>query len=204
MAAELLDITAKHRRLYVLYWATAESDPERLVERWLEVNTFKAADTWHGDVRLVTYAVPEALEDVERAHALPDARLGEAIALRGYSVAPETVRRGDILQVTLFWEALRTPLGRYKVFLHLVDEQGHIVSQFDGEPGHGMHLTTGWRPKDGVFPDRYGVSVPHTLVPGEYRLLVGMYDVSGDPRLPISIEGEPAGDVLSLATLEIW
>jgi mannosyltransferase len=201
--AELVDIAAQHRRLFALYWATAESDPQRLVERWLEANAFKAADVWYGDVRLVTYAVPEALEDVEMAYPLRDVRLGEAIALRGYTLAPERVERGDILQVTLFWEAIDVPAGRYKVFLHLVDEQGQIASQFDGEPGHGMNLTTGWRPEDGVFPDRYGVLVPQALAPGQYRLLVGMYDASGAPRLPVSIEGDPAGDVFVLAQVEI-
>jgi hypothetical protein len=199
---ELEQMAAQHGRVFALYWATEESDPEGIVERWLEANAFKAADTWYGDVRLVTYAIPEA-ETVEMAQPLEDVRLGEAIALGGYTLAPEDVRCGDILQVTLFWEALDVPPGRYKVFLHLVDDQGQIVSQYDGEPGHGLNLTTQWRPERGTFPDRYGVSVPADLAPGTYRLLVGMYDVSGAPRLSISVVDEPIGDVLTLTTIEI-
>jgi len=199
---ELERIADQHRRVFALYWATDESDPERIVERWLEANAYKAADTWYGDVRLVTYALPEA-ESAEMAHSLEDVRLGEAIALHGYTLAPEDVECGDILQVTLFWEALDVPPGRYKVFLHLVDDQEQIVSQYDGEPGHGLNLTTQWRPERGTFPDRYGVSVPDALAPGTYRLLAGMYDVSGAPRLPISSAGESIGDVLTLTTIEI-
>jgi hypothetical protein len=202
VVAELEQIADQHQRVFALYWATDESDPERITERWLEANAYKAADTWYGDVRLVTYAIPEA-ETAEMDHLLENVRLGEAIALRGYTRTPEDVQCGDILQVTLFWEALDSPPGRYKVFLHLVDDQGQIVSQYDGEPGHGLNLTTQWRPERGTFPDRYGVSVPATLAPGTYRLLVGMYDVSGAPRLPISAAGEPVGDVLTLATIEI-
>jgi hypothetical protein len=41
------------------------------------------------------------------------------------------------------------------------------------------------------------------LAPGQYRLLVGMYDASGAPRLPFSIEGESAGDAFVLANVEI-
>jgi hypothetical protein len=78
--AELRKIAAQHRRLYVLYWATEESDPERIVERWLEANAFKASDTWYGDVRLAVYAVPEALDAVPMTHALEDVRLGETCA----------------------------------------------------------------------------------------------------------------------------
>ena len=111
MDAELAEIAAQHKRLYALYWATAESDPTGIVERWLEANTFKATDEWIGDVRLVTYAVPEALGAVEMEQPLEDVRLGEAIALRGYSLAPESLDGGDILQITLFWEALRVPAG---------------------------------------------------------------------------------------------
>jgi hypothetical protein len=203
VGAELSDIATEHSRLFALYWATAESDPERLVERWLEDNTFKAEDVWYGDVRLATYAVPEALQDVEMEHSFPDVRLGEEIALRGYSLAPDTVNPGGIVQVTLFWEALKAPASRYKVFLHLVDGQGQIVSQFDGEPGHAMKLTTSWRPDEGVFPDRYGILVPRTSTPGKHQLLVGMYDVSGSPRLTISVEGKPVGDALSLSIVNI-
>ena len=137
------------------------------------------------------------------AHSLRDVRLGDAIALRGYTLAPELPARGDILQVTLFWEALGEPTARYKVFLPLVDGAGQIVSQFDGEPGHGMNLTIDWRPGKGVFPDRYGVFLPGTLAPGEYQFVVGMYDVSGSPRLAISVEGELSGDAMTLAAIEI-
>jgi mannosyltransferase len=203
VVAELEEIATRHSRLFALYWAVEESDPERIVERWLAANTFKASDTWYGDVRLVVYAVPEALAEIGMDHALTDVRLGDAIALRGYTLAPDDVQRGDILQVTLFWEALAVPHGRQKVFLHLVDTMGQIVSQYDGEPGNGMNPTTGWAPDHGVFRDRYGVSVPLTLPDGEYRLLVGMYDISGAPRLSITLDGQPAGEMLPLAAIDL-
>lgn len=203
VVAELAEIASKHDRLFVLYWATEESDPERIVERWLGANAFKASDTWYGDVRLAVYAVSEDLSVAEMEHPLPSVRLGDVIALRGYTVSPAEVRRGDTLLVTLFWEALDVPTGRFKVFLHLAGADGRPVSQYDGEPGDGMKLTTDWRPEEGIFPDRYGVPVPKTLAPGEYRLLVGMYEVSGAPRLPVALDGSPAGDSLTIATLEI-
>jgi hypothetical protein len=129
--------------------------------------------------------------------------LGGSIALRGYSLTPEEATGGDILQITLFWEALDAPGGRYKVFVHLLDENGAIAAQYDGEPGHGLNLTTGWSPDLGVFPDRYGILVPLGVEAGEYTLRVGMYDVSGAPRLPISIAGEPAGDSLTLGVVQV-
>jgi mannosyltransferase len=203
VVAELEEIAADHKRLFVLYWAVDESDPERIVERWLEAHTFKATDMWYGDVRLAVYAVPEALDAIEMREELASVRIGDPIALRGYALAPSDVAAGDVLQVTLFWEALDVPGGRYKVFLHLVDRDGQIVSQHDGEPGDGMNLTSDWRPDRGVFADRYGLVVPASAHGGNYRLLVGMYDVSGAPRLPITVDGRPAGDALMLAAVQI-
>ncbi len=203
VTAELSEISAEHRRLFALYWATAESDPQRIVERWLATNAFKAADTWYGDVRLAVYALPASLSPPAMAHSLADVRLGDEIALRGYSLAPETVHPGDILQVTLFWQALATPSGRYKVFLHLVNAEGQLVAQYDEEPGDGMDLTINWRAEREVFADRCGVWLPDSLPSGSYRLLMGMYDLSGTPRLPISIEGEPAGDELLLGEIRV-
>jgi hypothetical protein len=203
VTAELAGIAARHSRLYALYWATGESDPTSIVERWLAANTFKASDEWIGDVRFVAYAVPSDLDDVDMQQALEGVRLGEAIALRGYSIGPAELAGGDVLQLVLFWEALQTPQGRYKVFVHLVDAQGAILAQYDGEPSHGQNQTTAWTPELGVFPDRYGVLVPRGTTAGEYELRVGMYDVSGAPRLPISVLGEPAGDSLSLGVVSV-
>jgi hypothetical protein len=203
VATELGAIAAKHSRLFALYWAVEESDPDRIVERWLEGHAFKASDTWYGDVRLAVYAVPEALGMVEMEEELADVRIGDQIALRGYALSPDDPIGGDVLQVTLFWEALSVPDGRYKVFLHLVDGNGQIVSQHDGEPGDGMTLTSEWRPDQGVFPDRYGLFVPTSAADGDHRLLVGMYDVSGTPRLPITVDDQPIGDALVLATVRI-
>jgi mannosyltransferase len=206
--AELGEIAAAHQRLFGVYWATEESDPERVVERWLEQHAFKASDTWYGDVRLVVYGVEQGSAASEPGQSRPaidleDVRLGEVIALRGYSLAQPSVRRGDVLRVTLFWEAVDTPAGRYKVFLHLVSASGTLVAQMDSEPGNGMNLTSTWRPEQGVFADRYGIMVPETAPSGPYRLLVGMYDASGTPRLPIQVKGEPTGDALPLATVVV-
>jgi hypothetical protein len=203
VTAELAEIAAHHTRLYTLYWATNESDPTGIVERWLAANTFKASDRWIGDVRFVIYAVPSDLGKVEMQQTLEGVRLGEAIALRGYSIEPPELSGGDILRLTLFWEALRVPQGRYKVFVHLVDAQGAILAQYDGEPRHGLSQTTAWTPESGVFPDRYGVLIPRGTKSGEYELRVGMYDISGAPRLPIHVLDEPAGDSLSLGVVSV-
>src|SRR5690606_16295995 len=183
IAAELEESAARHDRLYVLFWGEAERDPERLVERWLDAPAFKATGEWVGDVRFVIYAVPPAATaGIETA---ADVRFGEAIRLRGYTPRGQEVRPGDIVQVTLFWETDRRLEQRYKVFLHLLDQQGQLVAQRDSEPGGGLALTTTWEAGEPVV-DNHGVLVSPALAPGAYQLVLGLYNIA-DPnsRLPL-------------------
>ena len=62
---------AKHRRIYAIYWATDESDPEGLIEGWLDTHCYKAMDSWFGNLRLVVYAVPRApAQEIEQPTAI--------------------------------------------------------------------------------------------------------------------------------------
>jgi len=200
VVAELEQIAAKHDRVFVLYWAEAESDPDRIVERWLNSHAYPAADEWwSGGVRLVTYGVPPTLPTSMDSQA--SARLGEAILLRGYTLLSDRLSPEEMLQITLFWEAA-VPIGqRYKVFLHLLNSEGELTAQRDTEPGGGMNLTSTWEPGR-LQSDNHGMIVPAGTMPGEYQLTVGLYPL-GDPatRLPVMLDGEPAGDVVRLAPI---
>jgi mannosyltransferase len=201
VVTELESITASHDRLFAVFWAEAESDPERVVERWLDANAYKAADEWWGDVRLVTYAVPAAMP-AEMETPL-DARLGDSITLRGYTLLADRLAPADIIQVTLFWEA-SAPIGeRYKVFLHLLNAEGELVTQRDSEPGGGLALTTTWKPGE-VLLDNHGILVPLDTRPGRYQLVVGLYLLT-DPavRLPVTLDGDPAGDMILLPPITV-
>ncbi len=199
-AAELENIVAHRRRVFALYWGVAESDPGRFIESWLEAHTYRAADSWHGNVRLVVYAVPQAAGN--DAQHLLDLALGEAIVLRGYSLAADAVQAGDVLQLTLFWQAEQRPAERYKVFVQLLDAANHVVGQLDSEPGGNLLPTDTWQPGQRVT-DRYGVLVQPGTPPGEHRLIVGMYSLSSGGRLPVGQGGKSLGDHVVLAAVAV-
>ena len=201
VVAELERIVAGHDRLFAIFWAEAESDPGRVVERWLDAHSYKAADEWWGDVRLVTYAVPAA--PAAEMETPLDVYLGDAIVLRGYTLLGDRLAPGDIVQVTLFWEALAPIDRRFKVFLHLLDNEGLLVAQRDSEPGGGLVLTTAWEP-GAVQVDNHGVLIPLEAGPGDYQLIAGLYPLD-DPlaRLPVTRDGETAGDTLPLASITV-
>jgi hypothetical protein len=148
---------------------------------------------------LAIYAVPPTpLTEVQNPLNI---NLGNEIALLGYNLLAREVEAGDILPLTLFWQALASPQERYKVFVHVLDEAGHIVGQWDSEPGGGMHLTTLWQPGE-TIADNYGVLIRPGTPPGQHRIEVGMYSLTSGQRLPIS-GGQAWGDHILLDTIEV-
>ncbi len=198
--ATLSQIAARHDRIYAIFWGEAQRDPERLIERWLDAHAFKATDNWYGDVRFVTYAVPSApAVEMETAVNLP---FGNHITLNGYTLGETTLRPGDIVAVTLFWQTAVPLQNRYKLFLHLLDDNGNLLSQRDSEPGGGLALTTTWPPGE-VIVDNHGLLIPSDLPPGSYQLRLGLYDLANPTnRLPI-ITPDGTTDAYLLTTITI-
>ena len=87
--------------------------------------------------------------------------------------------------MTLFWQTAVSLDQRYKVFIHLLDSSGQLVTQRDSEPGGGLNPTDGW-PVGEPIRDNYGLLLPATLPPDGYQLVVGLYEQStAAPRLPL-------------------
>lgn len=193
--AELTGIAAQHPRLFVLYWGDGEADPQRIVESWLDAHTYKATEEWVNSIRFATYAVPGELSNDPAVAS--NVRFGEHITLDGYTLSTPHLQAGDVLQLDLFWRTA-APLGeRYKVFVHVLDQNGRIVAQTDREPGGGQKPTTNWESSE-VIIDRYGVLIPAGTPPGRYTIEAGLYDFNA-ARLPIST----GGDALVLEKVEV-
>jgi len=121
------------------------------------------------------------------------AQVGEAIRLVGYGLSSATVSPGQVLNLTLCWQAISTPPGDYTVFTHLYAPDGSVVAQHDGPPMLAYHPTSAWQPGEYVL-DEHPMAIGD-LPPGNYRLGVGLYDPSADnTRLPLAVDGERQPD----------
>jgi len=130
---------------------------------------------------------PEKPPAIAPQHPL-DARLGDAVTLRGYDASPE-LRSGAPLTVTLYWQAEHDVARDYKVFVHLLDADNTLVAQHDSLPRDGRYPTTAWRAGD-LVPDAHTL-VTDTLPPGQpLQLIVGMYDAATLERLPVAGGGD--------------
>jgi hypothetical protein len=84
----------------------------------------------------------------------------------------------------LTWHSETATDTDYAVFVHLVDDGGHILAQLDAQPASGTRPTSGWLPGEYVT-DRHQLTVPEDAAPGPVRVMVGLYDPATLERLPI-------------------
>ncbi len=194
---ELERIAENADKIYAVYWATQQADPDGLIEGWLNDKLFKATDQWYGNVRLVSYANPPT--DID---TIPiEYRLGDNIRLTGYGLSSPQIMPGDILQVSLKWETdLRLPED-YTVFVQVLDQSNHLVGQRDAQP---IVPTTGWKPGETVV-DGHGVFIEPGTPPGKHRLVAGLYNSATGQRLPVVAgdEGESVRDFVEFGEIEV-
>jgi hypothetical protein len=100
-------------------------------------------------------------------------------------------RPGDTLHVSLTWQATR-PFDRdMKLFLHLLDASGQLVSQADplagtaAGPGGADYFSSQWAPGRLILED-VAIRVPPDAPAGPYRLAFGLYDGDTLERLPVA------------------
>jgi mannosyltransferase len=150
-------------------------------------------------VRLATYGTSPL---PQQPAVVLDADFGEAMHQLGYALSGDPLVPGDILAVTLFWEARAPTTEPFKITVQLLSDAGPPVAQHDGEPVGGFAPTTIWQPGQAVT-DRHGVLIPADLPPGNYTLVVAVYHAATGERLPVAVDGESVGDHLPLAEIAI-
>lgn len=146
-----------------------------------------------------TYALPPLLAGLP-SQALPRTTdFGGQVRLLGYELTEESVRPGEALPLTLYWQALAAMDRNYSVFIHLVDDNGLIVAQRDSYPAGGNGITSRW-PVGAVIPDHHIVPIPVVApAPCQTRLLVGLYDSESGERLRTA----DGGDSIALAAVSL-
>ncbi len=196
--AEMAALLARRGRIFAIYWAVEQADPAGLIESTLAAQSFKAWDSWVGHLRFVAYsaAPPPAATPFVRPP-----RFGDAILLEeaGFSAGP--LPPGEIAQALLRWSSTQSLAVDYTVTLQLLDAANQIVAQVDSPPVGGTRPTTTWQP-DEKIDDPYGLPIPLATSPGEYTLILALYDAAGGQRLPVATAAGLA-DHLTLGVIRV-
>ena len=157
------------------------------------------------ELTTITVLPTERVFTPPQPQAPRQANFDNKVLLLGADLAPNPAAPGDIIQVTLHWQALTDMDIVYTVFVHLLDAVGEVVAGHDSEPVSGTRPTTGWVPGEFIL-DRHDVSLPADLQPGEYVIEVGMYDAGALrlPRLPVlGDDGQAATDRVIFGPVQV-
>lgn len=121
------------------------------------------------------------LVETPSVKTLPLALFGGRVTL----VAAEVVSSDEqALAVRLVWRAEEPLTGAdYRIFTHLYDSSGVLVTQADGYPMDGLYPFWLWRAGERVEEIRY-FALPGSSPSGHYQIAVGIYDGASGERLP--------------------
>jgi hypothetical protein len=151
---------------------------------------------------LTVEARPRSFDVPSIQHPL-SVNLDKQVEFLGYDLKADRAAAGDTLQVTLYWRALAGMETSYKVFMHLLGDDGRIWGQKDDFPGQGALPTIGWVEGE-VIVDEYEITVDPEAPVGDYQPAIGMYDPASGARLPmIDEKGEIQGDRILLKKIAV-
>jgi hypothetical protein len=156
-----------------------------------------------GSVRVAGVARVMTPPPMDYALAQP-LNLGNQIEFLGYDLEKEKWGAGEPIRVTLYWRALAPMTTDYKVFVHLLDQNGGIVAQSDVGPADWTRPTTGWVAGE-IVADSHTLPPTPARVPGTYDIAVGMYSPETMTRLEMRKAGERLPDdraILGQVTVE--
>jgi hypothetical protein len=120
-------------------------------------------------------------------------KFGQTILLRGYDLLPLAE---DQLLLNLVWQAGERQPVDWTVFIHLLDSQGRLIAQADGQPRSGTYQTPAWTAGE-LVQDPHLLN--HQAGEGDYQVAFGLYNPQTGERLLITnSRGEVIGDRMTI------
>lgn len=138
-----------------------------------------------------------------------DTNFGDRLVLIGYDIDKEEVnpvrkggvKRGDVVSLTYYWKGLKRMSRDYAIFVHFI-KGDRIFFQNDHYPLDKKFMTTRWH-EDEVLKEHYRVSIPEDILPGEYEILIGIWDPEKKKRLRIKGKDSGKKDSIVVGTLRV-
>ncbi|MFN2203779.1 MAG: hypothetical protein ACK2UO_21465 [Caldilineaceae bacterium] len=175
------------------------------------------------DYPLEIYAVQ--LDDGRLPEYAQTLKIGDAIEYRGYNLTGEPWLPGQTLYLSTYWQAKKPMQTDYKVFVHLLDNAGNEVANFDhypfsldpSLPVNNIEINPAYLADGGALPEHYpatgmiptrrwipdrtlvetvALALPDDLPAGEYSLSLGMYNEQSMQRLPVSGPGVESDQIV--------
>ena len=194
------------QRVWLVLTRVPEGDPNSIVERWLNDVGYLESCEWTGpQVRLCLYTLPSS--DVLMTLQEPirfdtHIQLVAANVQRTPAGSQNQVVPGDSLQISLRWQTDAPLTQDLMLSTQLLGPDGRLVRAIDAKPGNGFRPTTSWQPGE-VISDHRSLTIPEDARPGQYTLLVILYDAASGQRLPVYLPDGKKADAFPLFTFSV-
>ena len=125
-------------------------------------------------------------------------KLERGLELLAYDVSRAAIGPGDPLVVTIYWKTEAPVPINYQVYVHLIGSDDRLYGQSD-KLNPADFPTVRW-PTDRYVRDAHNLTFPAAPPPGEYRLVVGLWDAATGERLAAVSPAEIYADGIVLPT----
>lgn len=106
-----------------------------------------------------------------------------------------SLRGGTTIRPIVFWRGDQSPLPALNIGVEIVDAQGHVWGEQNGEPHNGALPTDRWE-RGKIIADQYAVRLPPTMPAGEYqlrarvrpKLVEDSFEANDADRQPLGVE----------------
>lgn len=194
--SQLADIAATHSRAWLVLWQQEIADPTGIVADALRSQAQRLeVGQQFNQMSLLLFDLSRAHFAATPQHAL-DERFTEPLHLIGYDLDRTEYTSGQNIEFALYFESSDAVVHNYQVFTHLVGPGGQVEGQDDRIAGADSYPTSLWSPGS-LFRNTFSIHLNGDLSPGDYQLLIGLYD--GPNRLALA-DGR---DAIEIATIQI-
>jgi len=150
------------------------------------------------------YARPAPL-DARQVQSIPNLRnvdYGGQMKLLGHDLDGRAFRPAEVIDLTLYWQALRAMDKDYSVSIVLLTPDGELIGQEDSYPGLGNFPTSAWRPGETIADQAWVRVRPRTATPTIGWVGVNLYYLPTMERLTAR-EGGAVVDQVFLQPIKI-
>jgi len=197
-AFDFLDLGEEGTPVDFILVEEANIDPGRIILLTLQKNLFYAGDEWYGlHHRLIYYTGPTD-PDMQPVNAHFEGN----ITLQDAAILDETTQPGSAVRLALNWTTENAIGDPFNIFVHLIDQNGNVATQYDNQPGNGLFPMPEWQPGE-IIADRIALQLTPDIPPGTYDLYIGIYQPGSGLRLPVIDAPQHGPDYVILGSINI-
>ncbi len=182
----LEDVSARYRSIWLVGQTFPDWPNAGVVEQWMQDHMQRVRSTQIAGLRIEQYMPWSVADDeIESAPLVSFAGTTELVGIQVFTPPEPT---GE-LTILAYWRAVSTSDTPLKLFVHLIGSTNPATgsplwTQDDQFPQDGRISTAVWSVGD-VYRDVYSLPIS-TVTPGEYTLVIGLYNPETGERLPVN------------------